>query len=339
MACREETDPSATDHFRSLKLMPNRILRDWTDSFHVEQVNAEEERLFTRLLMKADDYGRYHADPRLIMAGCFPLLADITGEQVSSWLVSLSNAELIVLYEVNGRPYLAIYDFNQRIRTRTASKFPAPDGERPTWCPIRKKCARGRAASTVRADSGEESTLPSEASDLERVALNDSNVRAMCAQRAARASHSHSHTNTHSYSGGSGGAKAPVRLHGIPWSVEEVIAYGRTCLPRPVPEEVCREFWSYFEGQARTNENGELFWVTRGEAVVTNWQVKLTAFGLQHKGHQHASNSRQQAVNGNSGTANEGRNSDWAAAARRKLERNIPDAERPGTGQNAESGS
>ena len=53
--------------------MPTRMLRDWTDSLKFDGLSAEAERLFARLLMKADDYGRYHADPRLVRAGCFPL--------------------------------------------------------------------------------------------------------------------------------------------------------------------------------------------------------------------------------------------------------------------------
>jgi len=47
--------------------MPNRILRDWTDSDRVNSLSAEAERLFIRLIMKADDYGRYlgGAGPRI----------------------------------------------------------------------------------------------------------------------------------------------------------------------------------------------------------------------------------------------------------------------------------
>jgi hypothetical protein len=71
---------------------------------------------------------------------------------------------------------------------------------------------------------------------------------------------------------------AGKRLHGIPGTVEEVIAVGATLHP-PKDESTCRAFWAHYEGQARTNENGEIFWVTSGDAVVTNWKVKLSAFG------------------------------------------------------------
>jgi hypothetical protein len=67
------------------------------------------------------------------------------------------------------------------------------------------------------------------------------------------------------------------RLHGIPHSVEDVIAYGRQCNPI-VPEQTCRKFWSHYEGQARTNPNGDVFWITSSDAVVTNWKAKLPSF-------------------------------------------------------------
>jgi hypothetical protein len=77
-----------------------------------------------------------------------------------------------------------------------------------------------------------------------------------------------------SIQGGTGGK----RLHGIPATVQEVIDYGASLHP-PVTPGVCTAFWSYYEGQARTSPSGELFWITSGEAVVTNWRAKLPTFG------------------------------------------------------------
>jgi hypothetical protein len=73
-----------------------------------------------------------------------------------------------------------------------------------------------------------------------------------------------------------------VRLHGIPSSVAEVMAAGSTLNP-VVNEQRCRDFWAFYEGMARTNANGEIFWVTAGEnpSVITNWLVKLPSFGAQ----------------------------------------------------------
>lgn len=107
--------------------MPNRILRDWTDSLKFEQLSAEGERLFTRLLMKADDYGRFHADPRLIKAACFPL-SDIVTSQVEKWLVELASVKLVFRYSAEGREYLAVVNFSQRLKD-SVPKFPPPPGE------------------------------------------------------------------------------------------------------------------------------------------------------------------------------------------------------------------
>lgn len=113
--------------------MPNRILRDWTDSFRVERLSAEAERLFVRLIMKADDYGRFHADERLISAACYPLI-DIAQEEIRACIAALCGADLIHVYTRNGHKYLSIKNFDQRLRAKR-SRFPPPDGQPDDWSP------------------------------------------------------------------------------------------------------------------------------------------------------------------------------------------------------------
>lgn len=114
--------------------MPNRVLRDWTDSYRIEKLSAAAERFFARLIMKADDFGRYHADPRLLRAACFPLLPNITDTQIISWLDECCHAGLIYLYKVGGRKYLVIPNFRQRTR-QSVSKYPPPQGFAEDWQP------------------------------------------------------------------------------------------------------------------------------------------------------------------------------------------------------------
>lgn len=100
-------------------------------------------------------------------------------------------------------------------------------------------------------------------------------------------------------------AREPVRLHGIPASVDEVIAYGATLNPQK-SEATCREFWAHYEGQRQTNPSGDVFWITSGGVVVTAWKVKLPAF----EGKEHNANHRQTAKavhDRNAGTANAGK--------------------------------
>lgn len=68
-----------------------------------------------------------------------------------------------------------------------------------------------------------------------------------------------------------------LRLHGIPISEEAVIEYGQTCEPK-IDAKICRKFFRHYEGQAKTNHEGQIFWVTSGGTVITNWHFKLKYF-------------------------------------------------------------
>ena len=107
--------------------MPNRILRDWTDSYAVHELNAAEERFFVRLLMKADDFGRFHGSPKLLKAALFPLHS-LDDNDVTKWRDKCSKEGLIDVYEdERGRVFLEVKNFNQRTRA-TSSKYPARSG-------------------------------------------------------------------------------------------------------------------------------------------------------------------------------------------------------------------
>jgi hypothetical protein len=106
--------------------MPNRILRDITDSEKVNSLSAQAEVLFYRLMMKADDYGVFHARPSLIKGALFPLRLDSTREtDISRWLAECEKAGLIAFYETESKPYLVIINFGQRMRNMK-KRFPSP---------------------------------------------------------------------------------------------------------------------------------------------------------------------------------------------------------------------
>lgn len=114
--------------------MPNRMIRDWTDSLRMDGLSAEAERLFVRLIMKADDYGRFHGEARLLKAACFPLADDVVAAQIPPWISELSAKGLVVEYEADGRKLLAIPNYGQRLRTSRAKFLPMP-GESGDWLP------------------------------------------------------------------------------------------------------------------------------------------------------------------------------------------------------------
>jgi hypothetical protein len=111
--------------------MPNRMLRDWTDSLRFDNIDAASEQLFVRLLMKADDYGRFHAEPRLVRSMCFPL-GGPNESAVAKSISDLSQRGLISTYVAGDRQFLAIVNWGQRFRG-SKPKFPQPEGEDAKW--------------------------------------------------------------------------------------------------------------------------------------------------------------------------------------------------------------
>lgn len=108
--------------------MPNRILRDWTDSEPVNRVSVHAERLFTRLIMKVDDFGRLVANPSLLRPMLFPLLLEQVREaDLQRQLHELEEAGLIRRYVVQGKEYLEIQNFRQRTRAAKSKCPPPPD--------------------------------------------------------------------------------------------------------------------------------------------------------------------------------------------------------------------
>jgi hypothetical protein len=107
--------------------MPNRILRDWTDSFLIDNLDVNSERFFVRLIMKVDDYGRFYSDTRLLKSNLFPLKTDIRETDISRWLTACEKSGLITVYNIANKSYLQIENFKQQLRQKT-EKFPSPLG-------------------------------------------------------------------------------------------------------------------------------------------------------------------------------------------------------------------
>lgn len=105
--------------------MANRVLRDWTTSEAVDNLTSGAEVFFTRLIMKADDYGSYHSNPKLIKAALFPL-KETSIKEIEGWLKECIKAGLVFTYESGGRKYIRIDNFGQRLRNMR-NTFPQPD--------------------------------------------------------------------------------------------------------------------------------------------------------------------------------------------------------------------
>lgn len=132
--------------------MPNRILRDWTDSDRVDGLTAEAERFFVRLIMKADDFGRYTAEPKRLKAFLFPLKDSLRETDLCRWLAECEQAALVRCYAVAGKRYLEIADFRQRLRQMReiyprpteAAERPADDGQPTAVRPPNRSESEGK---------------------------------------------------------------------------------------------------------------------------------------------------------------------------------------------------
>lgn len=105
--------------------MPNRIIREAIlSSEKMALLGWPEEVFYRRLMSIVDDYGRYEANPQLLRARCYPLQTDaVRAADISRWMAACQKAGLILCYEVSGKCYLEVSNFQQQ--QRSASKYPA----------------------------------------------------------------------------------------------------------------------------------------------------------------------------------------------------------------------
>jgi hypothetical protein len=104
--------------------MPNRVLRDWTTSETIDTLTPGAEIFFTRLIMKADDFGNYTANPKLLKAALFPLKPYGIVE-IGAWINECVTCGAIKKYSHEGKNYLNIPNFGQRLRAMR-SQYPDP---------------------------------------------------------------------------------------------------------------------------------------------------------------------------------------------------------------------
>ena len=111
--------------------MPSRILKDsiLTDKAF-NSLTLTEESIYHRLLVSADDYGVFYADPILLLRILYPRKTDVTEEAIREGLDHMEEAGIILRYTAEGEDYLKIcsWENNQRLRN-SRHKFPVPEKE------------------------------------------------------------------------------------------------------------------------------------------------------------------------------------------------------------------
>lgn len=111
--------------------MSNRILREAiTTSGRINRLSPTGENFYYRLLVVADDFGLMDARLEILKARCYPLKKTMTEESLEPLIHELEDANLIALYSVGNKPFLAIrkWDQHQRIRAKRA-KYPTPPSD------------------------------------------------------------------------------------------------------------------------------------------------------------------------------------------------------------------
>jgi hypothetical protein len=106
--------------------VPNRLLKEGiVDSGRIDSLSPEAEVCFYRLVVVADDLGRFDARTAIVRARCFPLKEQSNfSAKVETWLQELEDKFLILRYRVAGEPFLQIMKWDQRVRSN--GKYPEP---------------------------------------------------------------------------------------------------------------------------------------------------------------------------------------------------------------------
>ena len=108
--------------------LPNRILKESVCiSEKIASLSDFEYRLWTGLILIADDFGRGDARPAIIKGRVFPLRERITYKDIDAALRSLAGKGCISLYTVGGKSYFYFPNWSEHQRIRkTVPKYPAP---------------------------------------------------------------------------------------------------------------------------------------------------------------------------------------------------------------------
>ena len=99
--------------------MPNRIIKDSIrTSKSINAMSDFQFRLWAYLITYVDDYGRGSADPELLKGFVFPRRKGVTEGTISKTLAELATIGSVILYEVDGEPYLCFPNWSEHQTVR-----------------------------------------------------------------------------------------------------------------------------------------------------------------------------------------------------------------------------
>lgn len=109
--------------------MTDRIVRSGIlSSERVCSLSWAAEVFYRRLMSVADDFGRFDGRLTILRVSLYPLQIDkVSDSDVGKWRLETAKAGLVRVYAVDGKEYVEIVNFGQRMRAEK-SKWPAPVG-------------------------------------------------------------------------------------------------------------------------------------------------------------------------------------------------------------------
>ena len=110
--------------------MSNRILKESiTSSREINALSAFEECVFYRLIVSADDYGIFTADPVMLVHLLYPMKTDVQVKAMEKALEHLESLNLIRQYHVKGKgDFLKIVSWEKHQRIRCSRhRYPMPE--------------------------------------------------------------------------------------------------------------------------------------------------------------------------------------------------------------------
>jgi len=110
--------------------MANRVIREgYIDSEKINSIDYQCRDFFIRLMLVADDFGYFEADPIILRPKLFPREVDkIKPETIEGMLDSCEKVDLVELYKIDKKPYGQILNFKQILRIMR-SKYPTQNGQ------------------------------------------------------------------------------------------------------------------------------------------------------------------------------------------------------------------
>lgn len=109
------------------------IRKSFIDSDRVNGLGWFAECVYHRLLLVADDYGLYDARPAYLRSQLFGMKLEAVREaDLQRALTEVERAGLVRFYTVDGKPYMWLVNYGQRVQSK--GHYPFPDD--PDFCRV-----------------------------------------------------------------------------------------------------------------------------------------------------------------------------------------------------------